>query len=175
MVQTLAKGEAVRDVVRKAVRVAERFGDEGPTLAGILASRGKRLRPLPRGEAQAHLAPLFPVAEPPPLLVEKFLEVYNERPAPIAPDALPYLVALAPFYAEGLGKKGPPPGRSVFLLATAAFRAMTGHTFPAQLGLDREVVDWGQRLLKTSELLLLAWRRASSLSQTPGPLSTSPS
>jgi hypothetical protein len=93
-------------------------------------------------------------------LLLRFLEVYEEDPQPIAPEALLTMASIVGGFVDSVKAKGPLREEAYVGLALATFREMTGYAYPALIGTDPEVVEWFVRLLNTATLLLRAHRRS---------------
>jgi hypothetical protein len=92
-------------------------------------------------------------------LLLRFLQVYEEDPQPIAPEALFAMAGIVGGFVSSVRAKGPLREESYIALALATFRAMTGYAYPALISTDPEMVDWFVRLINTATLLLRAHRR----------------
>ncbi len=93
-------------------------------------------------------------------LLLRFLEVYEEDPQPIAPEALLTMAGIVGSFVNSVKGKGPLREETYIGLALATFREMTGYAYPAIIGTDPEVVEWFVRLINTASLLLRAHRRS---------------
>jgi hypothetical protein len=96
-------------------------------------------------------------------LLLRFLEVYEEDPQPIAPEALFTMAGIVGSFVNSVRAKGPLREENYIGLAMATFRAMTGYAYPALISTDPEMVDWFVRLINTATLLLRAHRRTIPL------------
>jgi len=96
-------------------------------------------------------------------LLLRFLEVYEEDPQPIAPEALLPMAHIVGGFVNSVRAKGPLREENYIGLALTTFRAMTGYAYPALISTDPEMVDWFVRLINTATLLLRAHRRTTPL------------
>jgi hypothetical protein len=143
------------------------LGEEsGPTIWELMERYGHRPKPprakknknrASKGEPPLFLLPYGSQEEILDLLL-RFLEVYEEDPQPIAPEALPTMVGIVGDFVNSVKAKGPLREENYIGLAIATFRAMTGYAYPALISTDPEVVDWFVRLINTASLLLRAHR-----------------
>jgi hypothetical protein len=149
-------------------RLHSLLGEEsGPTIWEIMQKHGRRPKRPPRkkkgkdgkGGPPLFLVPYEDQEEVLDLLL-RFLEVYEEDPQPIAPEALLTMASIVGGFVNSVKGKGPLREEAYVGLALATFRAMTGYTYPALIGTDPEVVEWFVRLVNTASLLLRAHRRS---------------
>jgi len=144
------------------------LGEEsGPTIWELMERHGCRPKRPPRktrkGKGGKEGPPLFLVPyenqEEVLDLLLRFLEIYEEDPQPIAPEALLTMASIVGDFVNSVKGKGPLREEAYVGLALATFRAMTGYAYPALISTDPEVVDWFVRLINTATLLLRAHRR----------------
>jgi hypothetical protein len=143
-------------------------GESGPTIWEIMQKNGRRPKRPPRKTGKAKGSkegpPLFLVPyenqEEVLDLLLRFLEVYEEDPQPIAPEALLTMASIVGGFVNSVKGKGPLREEAYVGLALATFRAMTGYPYPALIGTDPEAVEWFVRLINTATLLLRAHRRS---------------
>ena len=145
------------------------LGEEsGPTIWQLMERCGRKPKRLPRKTGKAKggkkgpplfLVPYEDQGEVLDLLL-RFLEVYEEDPQPIAPEALLTMAGIVGSFVNSVKGKGPLREEAYVGLALTTFREMTGYAYPALIGKDPEVVEWFVRLVNTASLLLRAYRRS---------------
>jgi hypothetical protein len=142
----------------------------GPTLWEIMERYGRKPKPRRGGKKSGGgegTPPLFPLPyerqEEILDLLLRFLEVYEEDPQPIAPEALPTMASIVGDFVSSVRAKGPLREENYVGLSLATFRAMTGYAYPALISTDPEMVEWFVRLINTATLLLRAHRRTTLL------------
>jgi len=149
-------------------RIRSLLGEEnGPTIWELMERYGHRAKPpgkTRKGRSDRKGLPLLPLPyesqEEVLDLLLRFLEVYEEDPQPIAPEALLTMASIVGGFVNSLRAKGPLREESYIGLALTTFRQMTGYAYPALISTDPEVVEWFTRLVNTASLLLRAHRRS---------------
>jgi len=161
------KRKQMRGVGREVPeQVRSLFGEEsGPTIWELMEQYGKRpARKTRKGKGTKEGPPLFLVPyekeEEVLGLLLRFLEIYEEDPQPIAPEALLTMASIVGGFVNSVRGKGPLREEAYIGLALATFRAMTGYAYPALISTDPEVVEWFVRLINTASLILRAHRRS---------------
>jgi hypothetical protein len=145
------------------------LGEESnPTIWEIMERQGCRPKRPPRKARKGKEGKegptlfLFPYEDQEEILdlLLRFLEIYEEDPQPIAPEALLTMASIVGGFVNFVRGKGPLREEAYIGLALATFREMTGYAYPALISTDPEVVEWFVRLLNTASLLLRAHRRS---------------